>query len=386
MRSFSLPRDFGVPFSARAAARAARDIACDAVVYLSNFENHPSAVRSLAADRRLLGNPPDVLRRVRNPLELASALTGRGFTVPAIRTNHAKENEAGTGPKDWLVKPLRSGGGHGVARWERGARVPRGFCVQERIDGTPASVVFVAAGGRAVPLGITRQLIGDPAFGADGYRYCGNILDAGGADDSLEQAAVASLVRAVAEEFDLIGLNGIDFIAQHSAPHPIEVNPRWCSSMELVEDAHSLPLFQMHVDACMNGVLPAGPPRADPSARRDPPYVRDVEPRRTRRAFGKAIVFAREDVVAGDTREWLENPAIRDVPHPGEHIGTGRPVCTVLAGADTAAACYDRLVRAAECVYADLGRSNKLIGRGTALHHERGPHDQAGPAHQRGER
>ena len=32
-------------FTARAAARAARSVECDAVVYLANFENHPNAVR-----------------------------------------------------------------------------------------------------------------------------------------------------------------------------------------------------------------------------------------------------------------------------------------------------------------------------------------------------
>ncbi len=45
-------------FSARAAARAARDIECDAVAYLSSFENHPHAVATLARGRALWGNPP----------------------------------------------------------------------------------------------------------------------------------------------------------------------------------------------------------------------------------------------------------------------------------------------------------------------------------------
>ena len=35
---------------------------------------------------------------------------------------------------------------------------------------------FVAAKGHAVPIGLSWQMIGDGAFGASGYRYCGNIL------------------------------------------------------------------------------------------------------------------------------------------------------------------------------------------------------------------
>jgi hypothetical protein len=393
VRGFSLPRDFGVGFSAQAAARAASRIACDSVIYLSNFENHPRAVRALAENRQLLGNPPDVLCRVRNPLELSRALARRGFAVPAIRMNE-NENENvsnapndSNDPNDWIVKPLRSGGGHGVRRWTPDMRVPRGFYLQERIDGVAASVVFVAAGGRAVPLAITRQLIGEAAFGADGYRYCGNIL--AGADDSEPgndealQQATTMMVTAVAEEFGLIGLNGIDFIAQGSIPYPIEVNPRWCSSMELVEEAYSVSLFQVHVDACVENGSYVG--RIPVSESFEASRTRHAS--RTRRAFGKAIVFAREDVVTGDTREWLAEPAIRDVPHPGEHIGAGRPVCSVFASDETAAACYAGLVRTAERVYAELGRWNKLFSGGTtALHHERGPHDQAGPANQRGQR
>ena len=64
VRALSMPRDFGESFSASSAARAAEKLSCDAVVYLSNFENHPRAVQSLARGRSLWGNSPDVLKRV----------------------------------------------------------------------------------------------------------------------------------------------------------------------------------------------------------------------------------------------------------------------------------------------------------------------------------
>src|SRR6187549_3175210 len=56
VRSLSLRRDLGAAVSAHAAARTARSIACDAVAYLSSFENHPRAVRALGAGRVLWGN------------------------------------------------------------------------------------------------------------------------------------------------------------------------------------------------------------------------------------------------------------------------------------------------------------------------------------------
>lgn len=223
VRAFSLPRDFKVCFTANAAARAARAFACHAAVYLSGFENHPRAVATLSAGRKLWGNPPPVLRRVRDPWLLAGALRRRGLPTPDLRSgaNDSLRGQAATSGR-WLVKPRRSGGGHGVRRWRTGTSLPRGFYLQELIEGTPASAVFVASGGRAALLGVSRQLIGDRAFSATGYRYCGSILSTGhDAHDVVDVSCVSALVGALVEEFGLVGLNGVDFIVREGAPYAI---------------------------------------------------------------------------------------------------------------------------------------------------------------------
>jgi predicted ATP-grasp superfamily ATP-dependent carboligase len=52
------------------------------------------------------------------------------------------------------------------------------------------------------------------------------------------------------------------------------------------------------------------------------------------RAAGKAVLFATEDVAVGDTERWLVR-GVRDVPHPGDRIAAGRPICTVVTTAAT---------------------------------------------------
>ena len=64
-------RDLNVPPTATAMARAARDVRRDGSVYLSPFENHLRAVAALAVEGVLLGNTPEILRRVRDPFALA---------------------------------------------------------------------------------------------------------------------------------------------------------------------------------------------------------------------------------------------------------------------------------------------------------------------------
>jgi len=341
VRALSMSRDFGGRFTAAAVARAARGVDADAVVYLSPFENHPAAVGRLARGRALWGNPPETLRRVRDPLVLMEILRRRNFVVPAtFRSLNDPNDPNDPNDREYLVKPLASGGGQRIRPWRPGLSVPRGSFVQRRVRGTPGSVVFVAARGRAVPLGVSRQLVGDPAFGASAYRYCGSILAPHGeslqGSPALMSKAVA-LADAVAEEFALVGVNGVDFVVGDGEPVAVEVNPRWSASIELAERAQAIPLFAAHAEACASGSLPAISP-ASPSAR----------------ALGKAVVFAKSDSVVGDTREWLDDPDVRDVPRRGDHIAAGQPVCTVLAAAATTAECHAALVARAADVYAAL--------------------------------
>jgi predicted ATP-grasp superfamily ATP-dependent carboligase len=178
-------------------------------------------------------------------------------------------------------------------------------------------------------LGVTRQLVGDPAFGARGFRYCGSLLASrseplfGRQAELLERAA--TLAGAVTRAFGLRGVNGIDFIARDGVPYPIEVNPRYSASMELVERATRASVFELHVEACA-GRLPA-------VAR--PPV----------RIHGKAIVYAVADLVVGHPETWTGAP-IADIPHPGERIGRGHPICTVFAAEAGAEPCL-RTLRAA---------------------------------------
>src|SRR5262245_39660083 len=200
VRTLTLPRDPASPFTAQAAVDVVRAIDADAAAYLSPFENHVRAVEALASGRALWGNPPDVLRHVRDPFLLAGVLRRRGFATPITRVDVPPEL---AGSKEWLVKPFRSGGGNGVMSWAPGIRVPPGFYAQERISGIPASIVFVAAGGRAVPLGVSLQLVGEEAFGASGFRYCGNVLAPANHDrltDRVVESAI-ELVNYVTGEF-----------------------------------------------------------------------------------------------------------------------------------------------------------------------------------------
>jgi len=342
VHALSLKRDIDTAPTAVAMTRAAVGVSADSVCYLSPFENHPRAVAALALSRALWGNSPETLRRVRDPLQLRDVLTRNGFVAPRLAVSNDANGPNASNDAEWLVKPFSSGGGNRIRHWE-GERVPRTSYLQERIDGTPGSIVFAAAEGQCVPLGLSRQLVGDPNFGATGYRYCGSILapleDPQFTNGHALLADATAMARCVASEFGLVGINGVDFVARGGLPYAVEVNPRWSASLEVAERAFGLALFSAHADACRTGALPAFDLAL---SLRDAPVV------------GKAVVYAQQTGRAADTRAWLEDPMVRDVPRAGEIFRKGQPICSVFAMARDSDACYTALVERAEAIYAGM--------------------------------
>lgn len=210
--------------------------------------------------------------------------------------------------------------------------------LQERIPGIPGSVSFVANGSSAVLLGLSRQLVGEADFGVGHYRYCGSLV-AGRANSLFPGQAellqrAAEIATLLTREFRLVGLNGLDFIARRGIPYLTEVNPRYSSSMELIERSTGVSMFEAHIRAC-SGTLP-------------------VELSAKSTVYGKAVVFARRDTEISKLPEQSGAAWIADVPRRGERISRGRPICTVFAEARTVEACRRVLGARAAAVYRRL--------------------------------
>ena len=285
-----------------ARCRGRADVRADAVAY--GAERSRTTRERCRRWRRapcLWGNTPDVLRRcARSAALFARRFEPRGFPVP--RRCRAGDSGAADGGRAWLLKPVRSGGGRGVRRW-RGAALARRVCyVQRYVDGVPGSVVFVAAAGRRRRSASPGSLSATPAFGASGFALLRQRLRPRRRSMTTRRVATSAtaLARAAVEPRSASSASA----ASTSSPrdgvvHPIEVNPRWTASMELVERAlRASRVFDAHADACARR-------RA---ARR--PAVRAAGAR----AVGKAIVFARRGRALPATRAtWL---AARRRRHP----------------------------------------------------------------------
>jgi predicted ATP-grasp superfamily ATP-dependent carboligase len=341
VENYSLLRDFNLPFSAYGLLEASRRLEFNSAMYISNLENHPKVVAELARKSCLLGNAPDVLDQVRDWRQLRQSCTEEG--IPCAVTFLPGEEKNAVPESRWLRKPVRSGGGHNIRFWD-GEPLDEAHVLQEYMEGRPASVAFVADGKRSVVIGLSEQLIGWPEMGARQFVWCGSLLPL--RLDAEDRAAfletVESMVARLTRRFGLRGVNGLDLVVANDSdgcpcPFLVEVNPRYTASMELVEIAHGLNIFSLHLEA-MAGQLP----KFSLGQHLEGHFI------------GKGIVFARRTLTVPEAMGGVEQGR-RDIPFPGDRIMAARPVCTVLAEGDERESCLDKLLASARAVRREIG-------------------------------
>lgn len=341
-------------------------------MYTGGLENHPAIVRQITKLRPLWGNDAAVLGLVRSPSNVVSLLRQEGIPCPAVITNAKEFPAAG----DWLVKPRYGAGGRGIQRFQGRAMVPgrrKEVYYQEYIAGAPHAAVYVGDGTSARLVGVTRMLVGEPWLHARAFHYCGSVGPV--LPDVPFLAALRWLGHVVGNGFGLCGLFGVDFILRGSVPWPVEINPRYTASVEVLEYAHGISALDLHRTACipsrstdtigaasvLSSNLPTWMQRLASDRRRSRhPWPKEARPSSlsvqlppAREIVGKAILFARAPVVFPHDGPWQsvlrrpppinEMPDFADIPHPGQRIETGRPILTLFARADSMEACTDVL-------------------------------------------
>jgi predicted ATP-grasp superfamily ATP-dependent carboligase len=320
---YSLVRDFGLSPTFDNLAQAARSLAdgVDHVVIESGLEND-EVFFSVCPTEKMLFNSCETVKQVRHLRNLTIPLQGTGMCTPETFFPDDPPPVKGK----YLIKDGSHSGGMGVREWDGIVPIQPTEVLQARIDGILASAVFLADGQKALLLGITRQFAGVKDLGAPGFAWSGNVAPYG--DEPL-QKIINKVICSITSVFRLKGVNGIDFIINNKVPYLLEVNPRPPASFELFERLSGINVFQMHMDACqgnLSKILPAYPSGT---------------------CWGKGIVYASNDMRVGDTRTWVSN-GLADIPHAGEEIPAGAPICTILRKSDKPDACWRQILKEAE--------------------------------------
>jgi predicted ATP-grasp superfamily ATP-dependent carboligase len=295
-------------------------------MYTGALENHAALVDRIASGRTLWGNPGAVLRRARDPFAVADALAGAGLPFARVW-----DDPAGL-PRDGsvLVKPIASAAGRAIRPLGAdGDPPPERVYYQERLSGPSFGAVFLARGpGGPVELAGLAEHWPGPGFA---WRGCLGPIPA----DEGRRLALGRLGATFAAAFGLAGLFGVDLVERDGVLVPVEVNPRYTASVEVIERATGRSWMAGHRAAFEGGDVP------------EPPAAPTARPR----VVGKLIVTAPGPAIAPALDGWGAVgddgavPRIADVPTEGTRFDAGEPVLTLLQASASLEACRASLAR-----------------------------------------
>jgi len=296
----------------------------------------------------VLASSPKAVKEASDKRRLAKRLEALGIPHPTCY--FPEETDAIEFPV--MLKPAAGGGGifNRVARNREEFRGvleefshldPTGetdIMVQEFLEGTPASVSLLATEKEAVSLAVNEQLIGVPWLSRMPFAYCGNVTPF-----RTEHAGeMEKLAEELVLEFGLLGSNGVDFLLTEKGPVVLEINPRFQGSLDTVERATDLNLFEAHVN-CFRGEVPEKPA--------------------AKRFAARGVLYSdRELFIDRTLMDVIHGEKSADIPCPGSVAEPDGPLTSLFACAPIREEALDALKAGAERIKAFIDREMKKTG------------------------
>lgn len=324
------------PMGLVALVKAAKLPASTPVLLTGAMENHLPAVSALQAMHPIFG--PDVaqikqlrvISRQCHDMTLP-AIAGLRWPVTRSAAGSSLINTVGRG---WMLKPQDSAGGVAVRKRRLWSRTRPNELRQQFIQGRSIGAVFRSTNNQAPGsstcqlLGVSTQIIGDKHFASKGYRYVGSIGPL--PMTPRQNHALQSLGNWLVAMSPFTGIFGVDLILDAQGDlWPIEINPRYTASVEVLEKACHF--------AALN------------------PHSNPMTPQLSATCIvGKAYVFAKRSTLAPDLYDGFDPSVIADVPEIDSPLSKGHPICTLYATAVSHEACLEKLREQAGTLYTRL--------------------------------
>jgi predicted ATP-grasp superfamily ATP-dependent carboligase len=271
------------------------------LVYGAGYEDRTDLLDEIGASWRLLGNPPEVVRRVKDPIALAALCERLGLSHPETRLSRPADCAG------WLAKTIGGSGGTHVVRADEARDDDAAIYYQRVAPGAPVSVLLLGDGAQGRVVGSSRQWAA-PAHG-EPFRYGGCLRPAELSSSLAER--LDEVARTLTRACGLRGLNSIDLLVEGDDITLVEINPRPGATLDIFADDRGS-LFRAHVEACL-GRLPE-------------------ESFRFAGAAAAAIAYARREIRSMPALDWPDWAADRQRPRTALHADA--PLCTIKAYAD----------------------------------------------------
>ena len=196
-------------------------------------------------------------------------LTPKSFNVTDI--DEAFEISENYEDIQFILKPLQGSGGYDINLIDNEKELQFNdgeFILQEYIPGISLSSSLLASKNDAKTIINTRLLTQHDFEKNNSFIYVGNILpltnesvmaDVRDIDEINSEMEIAS--EKLAQKFNLIGSNGVDYILNENGLYVIEINPRIQGTFECVEKSLGINMLDAHIKACQGEIIEIPKPK-----------------------------------------------------------------------------------------------------------------------------
>jgi methenyltetrahydromethanopterin cyclohydrolase len=269
------------------------------VVYGSGFEYHPASLCFLEENFIVLGNSAETFGYLQNKTLFFLLLDRLHIPHPEVRVTAPVNSEG------WLVKPVCGQGGIDIQRYAHNDHEsdPALFYWQKYQEGSQHSVLFLTDGRCLQQIGFNTQW----TISLHGQEFLFSGISNDCRLSSAQKNCFDLWLRKLINEFDLKGLNSLDFIQTPSGESLIlEINPRPPASMQLYDDD----LLSKHLTACCALLNPLD------KVAHQKGYT------------GYQVVYAEQDLCIPAHFVWHHD--CHDIPQAGASIRAGEPICSII--------------------------------------------------------
>ncbi|MFX0139213.1 MAG: ATP-grasp domain-containing protein [Candidatus Hodarchaeota archaeon] len=274
-----------------------------------------------------LNNSIETIKKARNIEFVYDIISSKGYLIPLTLPYEKINSKDNVLKYPFVMKKKTRAGGINIYKMENKSalssflRLQKAkefneseWLIQEFLEGIPVSCTTLSNGEECEVISINRQIIGEKFVNSPkDFMYCGNVVPADllKADNDL----ISEISITLANELNLKGINGFDFVLKNYYPYLMEINPRIPGSINASEIVMNLNLLDLHIKSF------------DKSKWEE---IKNIINSTKAKGFAtKLIMFAPKDIDNKIIQKINQIDNVHDKTEP-KTVKKGEPLCTIL--------------------------------------------------------
>jgi predicted ATP-grasp superfamily ATP-dependent carboligase len=285
-----------------------------------------------------LNNPIETLMKARDILAIYNFLKSKGYKVPSTFSYDKMKSNNMKLKFPFIIKKKKGAGGINVYKIENKedlsffVRLQKtksfnasDWVIQEYLEGIPVSCTTISNGNECEIISINRQIIGEKFVNSPKeFMYCGNVTPANLFKESDD--IISKISKTLANELNLEGINGFDFVLKENYPYLMEINPRIPGSIRVSETALNMNLLDLYIKSFDNLQWQ---------------YVKNsITGAKSQFYATKLILFAPKEINESQIAKINKLKYVHDKTEGNKTISKEEPICTILFKAKTFSESY----------------------------------------------